>query len=75
MSVAKSDLIKQLADAYPGFIRSDLTRLVDILLIEIEGKPNIEVDLVAAEDVAVLNPIFKSFAALKYLIFGSTLDE
>ena len=37
MSVAKSDLIKQLADAYPGFIRSDLTRLVDILLIEIEG--------------------------------------
>ena len=45
------------------------------LLIEIEGKPNIEVDLVAAEDVATLNPIFKSFAALKYLIFGSTLDE
>ena len=37
MSVAKSDLIKQLAHAYPGFIRSDLTRLVDILLFEIEG--------------------------------------
>ena len=37
MSAAKSDLIKQLADAYPGFIRSDLTRLVDILLFEIEG--------------------------------------
>ena len=37
MSVTKSDLIKQLADAYPGFIRSDLTRLVDILLFEIEG--------------------------------------
>ena len=37
MSVAKSDLIKQLANAYPGFIRSDLTRLVDILLFEIEG--------------------------------------
>ena len=37
MSVAKSDLIKQLADAYPGFIRSDLTRLVDILLFEIEA--------------------------------------
>ena len=37
MSVVKSDLIKQLADAYPGFIRSDLTRLVDILLFEIEG--------------------------------------
>ena len=37
MSVAKSDLIKQLANAYPGFIRSDLTRLVDILLFEIES--------------------------------------
>ena len=37
MSVAKSDLIKQLANAYPGFIRSDLTRLVDILLFEIEN--------------------------------------
>ena len=47
MSVAKSDLIKQLADAYPGFIRSDLTRLVDILLIEIEGslKRNESVEL------------------------------
>tara|TARA_E500000331_G_scaffold27991_1_gene23707 strand:+ start:41 stop:328 length:288 start_codon:yes stop_codon:yes gene_type:complete len=37
LSAAKSDLIKELADAYPGFIRSDLTRLVDILLFEIEG--------------------------------------
>ena len=37
MSVTKSDLIKQLANAYPGFIRSDLTRLVDILLFEIES--------------------------------------
>jgi len=45
------------------------------LLIEIEGKPNIEVDLVAKDDVGTINPIFKVFAALKYLIFGSTLDE
>ena len=45
------------------------------LLIEIEGKPNIEVDLVAKEDVGSVNPFFKSIAALKYLIFGSTLDE
>ncbi len=45
------------------------------LLIEIEGKPNIEVDLVAAEDVGSVNPIFKLIAALKYLIFGSTLNE
>jgi len=45
------------------------------LLISIEGKPNMEIDLVAEEDVGTINPILKIFAALKYLIFGSTLDE
>ena len=45
------------------------------LLISIERKPNIEIDLVAEEDVGTINPILKIFAALKYLIFGSTLDE
>ena len=45
------------------------------LLISIEGKPNMEIDLVAEEDVETINPILKIFAALKYLIFGSTLDE
>ena len=45
------------------------------LLISIEGKPNLEIDLVAEENVGTINPILKIFAALKYLIFGSTLDE
>ncbi len=45
------------------------------LLIEIEGKPNIEVDLIADEDIGTINPLFKFFAALKYLIFGTSLDE
>jgi len=45
------------------------------LLIEIAGKPNIEVDLVAEEDVGSINPILKIFAAIKYLIFGTSLDE
>ena len=45
------------------------------LLISIEGKPNIQIDLVAEENVGTINPILKIFAALKYLIFGSTLDE
>ena len=45
------------------------------LLIEIAGKPNIEIDLIAEDDVGSVNPILKVFAALKYLIFGSTLDE
>ena len=34
MSVAKSNLIKELADSYPNFIRKDLIRLIDITLYE-----------------------------------------
>ncbi len=34
MSVAKSNLIKELADSYPNFLRKDLVRLVDIALYE-----------------------------------------
>ena len=34
MSVAKSDLIKELADSYPNFLRKDLIRLMDIALYE-----------------------------------------
>ena len=34
MPIAKSDLIKELADAYPNFLRKDLTRLLDIALYE-----------------------------------------
>ena len=34
MSVAKSDLIKELANSYPNFLRRDLARLIDIALYE-----------------------------------------
>ena len=34
MPVAKSDLIKELADSYPNFLRKDLVRLIDIILYE-----------------------------------------
>ena len=34
MSVVKSDLIKELADSYPNFLRKDLIRLMDIALYE-----------------------------------------
>tara|TARA_B100000965_G_scaffold252303_1_gene212286 strand:- start:1101 stop:1388 length:288 start_codon:yes stop_codon:yes gene_type:complete len=34
LSAAKSDLIKELADSYPNFLRKDLTRLIDITLYE-----------------------------------------
>ncbi len=45
------------------------------LIIDIEGKPNIEVELIAQESVGSINPISKVFAAMKYLIFGTSLDE
>ena len=34
MSIAKSDLIKELANSYPNFLRKDLIRLIDIILYE-----------------------------------------
>tara|TARA_B100000941_G_scaffold250347_1_gene196579 strand:- start:189 stop:479 length:291 start_codon:yes stop_codon:yes gene_type:complete len=37
LSIVKSDLIKELADAYPNFLRKDLLRLVDITLYEIQS--------------------------------------
>ena len=36
MAIVKSNLIKQLADSYPNFFRKDLTKLVDIVLKEME---------------------------------------
>ena len=37
MSVVKSDLIKELADSYPNFLRKDLTKLLDIALYEMQS--------------------------------------
>tara|TARA_Y100000741_G_scaffold314008_1_gene259220 strand:+ start:1009 stop:1299 length:291 start_codon:yes stop_codon:yes gene_type:complete len=34
LSVTKSNLIKELADSYPNFLRRDLARLIDIALYE-----------------------------------------
>ena len=34
MSFAKSDLIKELADSYPNFLKKDLNRLINIALYE-----------------------------------------
>ena len=36
MSVVKSDLIKQLANSYPNFLKRDLIKLFDICLYEIK---------------------------------------
>ena len=37
MSVSKSDLIKELADNYPNFLRKDLTKLVEVALYEMQN--------------------------------------
>ncbi len=37
MSVVKSDLIKELADNYPNFLRKDLIKLIDIMLNEMKN--------------------------------------
>ena len=46
-----------------------------VLTITIEGRPDIKVDLVAQNNINSINPIFKISAAIKYLIFGTSLDE
>jgi D-alanyl-D-alanine carboxypeptidase (penicillin-binding protein 5/6) len=43
--------------------------------INIPGKKSIEVNLLAEESVSSVNPLFKIFAAIKYLIFGTSLDN
>ena len=45
------------------------------LFVNIEGKPKIEISLIAEKNVKKINPIFRTFAAIKYLIFGTSLDE
>ena len=45
------------------------------MLINITGKKSISVPLVAEISINKINPFFKIFAALKYLIFGTSLDE
>ena len=45
------------------------------LTINISGKSTLIVPLVAENNVNIVNPVFRLFAAIKYLIFGTSLDE
>ena len=40
------------------------------MIIEISGKKNIEISLVAEKNIKNINPLFRIVAAIKYLIFG-----
>jgi D-alanyl-D-alanine carboxypeptidase (penicillin-binding protein 5/6) len=46
-----------------------------LLEIKISGKKTLKIPLIAEKNVYKINPIFKVFAAIKYLIFGTSLDE
>ena len=45
------------------------------LTINIDGRPEIIVPLVAEKNVKSVNPLLKIIEAIKYLIFGTSLDE
>ena len=45
------------------------------LFINIDGKPPIQIPLVAEKNIKQVNPFIKIIAAAKYLLFGTSLDE
>ena len=45
------------------------------LHIEISGKKSLSIPLVAEKNINNINPFMKLFAAIKYLIFGTSFDE
>ncbi len=55
MSVVKSDLINQLAESYPNFLRKDLIKLFNIIIYEMQDslKRNERVEL---RDVFSIDP-------------------
>ena len=55
MAIVKSNLIKQLADNYPNFLRKDLTKLIDIILKEME-KALMSNERVELRDIFTLEP-------------------
>ena len=48
--------------------------ILGTMLIDIPGKKIIKIDLIAEVNVNEINPFYKIFAAIKYLIFGTSLD-
>ena len=55
MSVVKSNLVKELADNYPNFLKKDLIKLVDIILNEIQNSLK-RGERVELRDIFTLDP-------------------
>ena len=49
--------------------------IIGSMTINISGKPSIVVPLVSEKDIKNVSPFMRVFAAIKYLIFGTSLDE
>ncbi len=45
------------------------------LVIDIDGKPNIIIPLIAEKNVSKVNPFIKIIAAAKYLLFGNSFND
>ena len=50
-------------------------KVLGSMTIDISGKKPIIVPLVSEKGIRNINPVMKLFAAIKYLIFGTSLDE
>ena len=55
MSVVKSNLIQELADNYPNFLRKDLVKLVDIILNEMQNSLKRD-ERVELRDIFTIDP-------------------
>ena len=55
MAIVKSNIIKQIADSYPNFIRKDLIKLINIILKEME-KALLSNERVELREIFTLEP-------------------
>ena len=85
--IVENDLISTLSFDQLQLINSKITfkkpvnapikkgEKIGIIEINISGKQTITAPLVSDSNVNKINPIFRIFSAIKYLIFGTSLDE
>ena len=85
--VAENDVVSTLSYDQLKLIESEITYIsplpakinigekLGLMTIKISGKPEIKINLVSEETIGKTNPLIRIFSVIKYLIFGSSLDE
>ena len=85
--VAENDVVSTLSYDQLKLIESEITyssplpakinigEKLGLMTIKISGKPEIKINLVSEETIGKTNPLIRIFSVIKYLIFGSSLDE